>query len=165
MTYDAAIGKIIMFGGYDGVTYLNDTWLFDGVSWTRAIGSRLSPGPRANAQMAYDSVTHKVVLFGGYNGTRYLGDTWIWDGTTFQWTRAYTPHSPPAVTGPMLFPGPNGRVDVYGGFDGQFYQLTMWQWNGSDWTQLDPPMVPYARSSAPVAINTVTGQVVMFGGL
>src|SRR6516164_2160550 len=114
MTYDAAIGKIIMFGGYDGVTYLNDTWLFDGVSWTRAIGSRLSPGPRANAQMAYDSVTHKVVLFGGYNGTRYLGDTWIWDGTTFQWTCAYTPHSPPAVTGPMLFPDPNGRVDVYG---------------------------------------------------
>ena len=106
MTYDAASGKIIMFGGYDGATYLNDTWLFDGVSWTRAPHSRVSPRPRANAQMAYDSVTRKVVLFGGYNGTHYLGDTWIWDGTTLQWIRARPPHSPPAVTGPMLFPDP-----------------------------------------------------------
>ena len=69
------------------------------------------------------------------------------------------------VTGPMLFPDPNGRVDYFGGFDGQFYQLTMWQWNGSDWTQLFPPTVPFARGSAAVATNTATGQVVMFGGL
>jgi len=27
MTYDAAIRKIIMFGGYDGTGYLNDTWI------------------------------------------------------------------------------------------------------------------------------------------
>ena len=65
----------------------------------------------------------------------------------------------------MLFPDPNGRADVFGGYDGHFYQLTMWQWNGSDWTQLSPPTVPYARSSAAVATNTSTGQVVMFGGL
>src|SRR5207253_8281588 len=87
MTYDPASGKIIMFGGYDGTTYLNDTWTFDGVSWTRA-GTRMSPPPRANAQMAYDSVTRKVVLFGGYNGTNYLGDTWLWDGSTLQWRPA-----------------------------------------------------------------------------
>src|SRR5437868_11421335 len=79
MTYDAASGKIVMFGGYDVTGYLKDTWTFDGVSWTHVI-SRLSPPPRANAQMAYDSVTRKVVLFGGYNGTNYLGDTWIRDG-------------------------------------------------------------------------------------
>src|SRR6266536_105759 len=53
----------------------------------------------------------------------------------------------------------------FGGFDGHFYQLTMWQWNGTDWTQLFPPTVPFARSSAAVATNTSTGQVVMFGGL
>jgi len=65
----------------------------------------------------------------------------------------------------MLFPDPNGHVDYFGGFAPPFYQLTMWQWNGSDWTQLFPPTVPFARSSAAVATNPVTGQVVMFGGL
>jgi hypothetical protein len=65
----------------------------------------------------------------------------------------------------MLFPDPNGRVDLFGGFAGRFYQLTMWQWNGSDWTRLVPAMVPYARSSAAVATNSSTRQVVLFGGL
>ena len=164
MTYDPVSGKTIVFGGFDGMGYLSDTWSFDGTSWTQ-IASQSVPPARAAAQMTYDSVAQKVVLFGGYNGTDYLGDTWLWDGSTLQWTQATPAHHPPAVTGPMLFPDPNGRADLFGGFDGHFYQLTMWQWNGSDWTQLSPPTVPFARASAAVATNTSTGQVVMFGGL
>jgi hypothetical protein len=166
MTYDPVSEKVIMFGGYDANTntYLNDTWEFDGATWTQVMTN--SPPPaRTAAQMAYDSVSQKVVLYGGYNGTNYLGDTWLWDGATSQWTQATPAHQPPAVTGPMLFPDPNGHVDYFGGFAPPFYQLTMWQWNGSDWTQLFPTDVPFARSSAAVATNTVTGQVVMFGGL
>jgi Galactose oxidase, central domain len=164
MTYDPASGKIIMFGGFDGTGYLNDTWTFDGVTWAQVAVSH-SPPVRAAAQMAYDSVTRKVVLFGGYNGTNYLGDTWLWDGTTSRWTRVRTAHRPARVTGPMLFPDPNGRVDLFGGFDGHFYQLTMWQWTGSDWTQLFPGTVPFARSAAAVATNPTIDQVVLFGGL
>src|SRR5438552_13576370 len=164
MTYDPISAKIIAFGGFDGTGYLNDTWSFDGTSWAQIV-TPSAPPARAAAQMTYDSVTHKVVLFGGYNGTNYLGDTWLWDGTRSRWTPVRTVHRPRAVTGPMLFPDPNGRVDLFGGFDGHFYQLTMWQWNGSDWTQLFPAMVPYARSSAAVATNYFTHQVVLFGGL
>jgi len=164
MTYDPVSEKVVMFGGFDGAGYLNDTWTFDGTTWTQ-IATQSPPPERAAAQMTYDSVTQKVVLFGGFNGTDYLGDTWLWDGSTLQWTQATPNHTPPAVTGPMLFPDPNGKADLFGGFDGQFYQLTMWQWNGSDWTQLFPPTVPFARAAAAVATNTVTGQVVMFGGL
>src|SRR5206468_8793434 len=164
MTYDPASDKIIMFGGFDGTTYLNDTWTFDGVTWTE-VATNTRPPARAAAQMAYDSVTRKVVLFGGYDGTNYLGDTWLWDGTTSQWTQAAPTHHPRPVTGPMLFPDPNGRVDLFGGFDGHFYQLTMWQWNRSDWRRLSPATVPYARSSAAVATNPTIDQVVLCGGL
>ena len=163
MTYDPASGKVIMFGGDNGTTYLNDTWSFDGTTWTQ-IATQSAPPARTAAQMTYDSVTQKVVLFGGFNGT-YLSDTWLWDGSTLQWTQATPQHHPSAVTGPMLFPDPNGRADVFGGFDGHFYQLTMWQWAGSDWTQLFPSTVPFARADAAVGTNTLTGQVVMFGGL
>jgi hypothetical protein len=164
MTYDPVSGKIIAFGGFDGTGYLNDTWSFNGTTWTQ-IATQSAPPARAAAQMTYDSATQKVVLFGGFDGSNYLGDTWLWDGSTLQWTQATPAHQPTAVTGPMLFPDPNGRADLFGGFDGHFYQLTMWQWNGSDWTQLFPPTVPFARASAAVATNTSTGQVVMFGGL
>src|SRR5437773_273209 len=164
ITYDPASDKIIMFGGFDGTTYLNDTWTFDGVTWTE-VATNTRPPARAAAQMAYDSVTRKVVLFGGYDGTNYLGDTWLWDGTTSQWTQAAPTHHPRPVTGPMLFPDPNGTVDLFGGFDGHFYQLTMWQWTGFDWRRLSPATVPYARSSAAVATNPTSDQVVLFGGL
>src|SRR5207253_6442800 len=75
MTYDPASGKVIMFGGFDGTTYLNDTWTFDGITWAR-VATLPSPPARTNAQIAYDAVTQKVVLFGGFNGRNYLGDTW-----------------------------------------------------------------------------------------
>src|SRR5437762_11434056 len=87
MTYDPASGKIVMFGGYDGTGYLNDTWTFDGTTWSQ-VATPISPPRRAAAQIAYDASTQKVVLFGGYDGTRYLGDTWIWNGKTLRWSRA-----------------------------------------------------------------------------
>ena len=76
MTYDPVSGKVIMFGGDDGTTYLNDTWTFDGITWAQ-VATLPSPPARTNAQIAYDAVTQKVVLFGGFNGRNYLGDTWL----------------------------------------------------------------------------------------
>ena len=105
MTYDPVSGKIIAFGGFDGTGYLNDTWSFDGTSWTQ-IATQSAPPARAAAQMTYDSVAQKIVLFGGFDGTNYLGDTWLWDGSTLQWTQATPNHQPSgcyrsdAVSGP-----------------------------------------------------------------
>ena len=164
MTYDPVSEKIIMFGGWDGRRYLNDTWAFDGTTWTH-LHTRGLPPARAAAQIAYDKISQKVVLFGGYNGRSYLGDTWIFDGTTSRWVRARAAHSPTPVTSPMLFTDPNGHVDVYGGFNGQFYQYQMWQWTGTDWNQLNLPALPFARSSAAVGVNAATGKAVLFGGL
>jgi Galactose oxidase, central domain len=163
MTYDPISRKIIMFGGWDGRRHLNDTWTFDGSTWTH-LHTR-GPLARAAAQMAYDKITQKVVLFGGFNGRNYLGDTWIFDGATSRWTQAKPAHSPTPVTGPMLFTDPNGHVDVYGGFDGQFYQYSMWQWTGTGWNQLNLLALPFARSSAAVGVNQSTGRAVLFGGL
>ncbi len=80
MTYDAATGTLVLFGGRGRTTTRN-----------RAPGSgtaqpgpsrppRPAPLPRAAASMAYDAATGNVVLFGGINGAKKFGDTWIWDG-------------------------------------------------------------------------------------
>ena len=60
MAYDPVSGKIIAFGGDDGIAYLNDTWTFDGINWTE-VAAQPAPPPRTNAQMTSDSVSRKVV--------------------------------------------------------------------------------------------------------
>ncbi len=164
MTYDVASRKVLLFGGFGGRGYLNDTWTYDGVTWTK-IETALAPSARTNAQMAYDRHSHKVILFGGYDGHKHLGDTWIWDGATSTWTQATPVHSPTAVTGPMVFTDLDGRVDEFGGYDGNLYQGTMWRWNGSDWRQLRPNTLPFARSSSAVGVNYVAKETVLYGGL
>lgn len=79
-------GQWLVFGGValgrEGLVGLNDTWTFDGRSWsqrTRAV----APSPRSAAAGAYDPVHHRVVVFGGIaggHGTTMLNDTWVWDG-------------------------------------------------------------------------------------
>jgi Galactose oxidase, central domain len=168
MAFDPVSGKLILFGGFDGNKFLSDTWTFDGQSWTKVAVAQ-PPHGRTVAGMAYDAVSKKVVLFGGWMGTAVLGDTWLWDGATMTWTRAHPLHSPLAAAGVLLFRDPNGAVDEFGGWDPhhnpKLYYGDMWQWNGSDWVQLHPPTVPYARAYATVGVNEITNQVVMFGGL
>lgn len=163
MTYDEVSGKVLVFGGFDGHNYLNDTWTFDGSNWTK-VDTATSPPARTSCQMAYDRKTRQVVLFGGYNG-QYLGDTWLWNGRNLTWTQATPTRSPEAVTGPMVFNDFDGRVVVFGGFDGRFYQDTMWKWHGTDWKQLRLSMVPYARSISAVGVNFPAKETVLFGGL
>jgi hypothetical protein len=35
MIYDEARGIVVLFGGFADGTYLNDTWEYDGLTWTQ----------------------------------------------------------------------------------------------------------------------------------
>ena len=153
MAYDPVSKKVVLFGGYDGTTHLNETWTFDGTTWNR-LKLTAAPSGRAGASMAFDRATRKLVLFGGFDGTHYLGDTWLWDGSASTWTQAHPKSSPTSVTGPMLFTDPkNGNADAFGGFDGRLYQSSTWRWTGSTWKQLHPANIPGARSIAVAALT------------
>jgi hypothetical protein len=166
MAYDPVSGFVVTFGGYDDTfTYLNQTWIWDGVEWAQPI-VQTPPPARAAAGMAFDRVTHQLVLFGGFNGSSYLGDTWTWDGSNNSWTHRSTATKPPAVTGPMLFPDPRtGHVDMVGGFDGMFFHSDTWTWTGTDWRKLQPATSPTARGSAIAELDKANGTVVMFSGI
>jgi cysteine-rich repeat protein len=66
MAYDATRDRVVLFGGYDG-TYRNDTWEWDGSTWT-LLSSQTSPPPRTGHAMAYDATRGRIVLFGGDDG-------------------------------------------------------------------------------------------------
>ncbi len=78
-------GRWLVYGGGTGVGGFNDTWTFDGRSWSRRIVP-VAPPPRAAAAAAYDPALRRVVVFGGIAGgygAAMLNDTWTWDGTAW----------------------------------------------------------------------------------
>jgi N-acetylneuraminic acid mutarotase len=100
--------EVVLFGGFRGFTKfenpyttkavpLNDTWTFDGTSWTQLSVSN-SPPARAGALMA--TLGNEIVLFGGfvafggYAAGNFLNDTWAFDGTS--WTQVSISNPPPA---------------------------------------------------------------------
>ncbi len=170
MEYDGASGKIVLFGGYTVglgglVTYLNDTWTFDGTTWTQET-PRVAPPPRASAAIAYDAVTQKILLFGGWDGLQRLGDTWVWDGSTSKWTEKRGKSRPGAKSGAMGFRDPTtGHAMIFGGFNGFLYDLDTYMWTGKGWQLVKSTNTPYARSEGIAALDEARNKVVQFGGL
>ena len=75
LAYDAALEKVILFGGASNALPLDETWAWDGHDWSRLV---LTPPPaRANASLVVDPTIGGLVLFGGQGAHYYLGDMWL----------------------------------------------------------------------------------------
>ena len=168
MAYDGAAGNIVLFGGDDSTgTDLNDTWTWDGTTWTQQFPP-LSPPARDQMGFVYDPATGRVVLFGGGNSsaTVFLGDTWTWDGIAKTWTVQNPAASPSARRAPMAYDTSTQTVVLFGGSTGggavEFTDT--WNWNGTNWTQQFPASAPSARTNANMTYDAAIGAIVLFGG-
>jgi hypothetical protein len=158
MAYDAAHNKVVMFGGGGDVSYLSDTWSWDGINWKPEMPTTIPPARSLHA-MAHDAGHNKVVMFGGSNGA-YLNDTWTWDGSN--WKRETPATSPPVREGSAL--AHDGRnVVLFGGESTTTYDDT-WTWDGVNWKSETPSTVPPFRSRHAVAYDATRNNVMMFGG-
>ena len=85
MTFDPALGELVLFGGMDegagflDFTQYNDTWLWDGSTWVQdnvdtgcTDSCTSSPNARDTFAMADDLASNQIVLYGGNN----QNDTW-----------------------------------------------------------------------------------------
>lgn len=104
--YDPALGGVVVFGGWDGSAYLNDTWLFYHGAWSTLTGS-LRPAPRVSAGLAYDGGDGYLVLAGGGTSTGPAADTWALTGSN--WSELV------AAGGSLGFGGAQGLTDAPGG--------------------------------------------------
>ncbi len=163
MAFDPATGQLILFGGNNGYSsYFNDTWSWDGTSWTNFTPASGSPAVRGYASMAFDPLTGQLILFGGYNGG-YLNDTWAWDGSS--WIPLNPAASPSVRQGSsMAFDPATGQFILFGGTDNDSYLNDTWAWDGSTWTTLSPATSPSARRARSLAFNPAIGQLILFGG-
>ncbi len=184
MAYDAARGKLVLFGGLDCPVWgvwgspchaLGDTWEFDGTAWTRPA---LATGPSARSAhaMTYDPIQHRVLLHGGRDGAgNLLGDLWGFSGTA--WTRIDA--GAPSTVAPsnrsyhaMAVDPADGSVFVYGGavagFDCPSEDFALWRYD-SAWERAESSPFYYAYDKligkgASLIYDGSQASLVLYGG-
>ena len=152
MAYDEERGVTVLFGGItvqEGLLqYFDDTWEWDGASWTQRIA--IGPSPRRYHAMVYDASASRVLLYGGIGGnvsTGMLGDTWEWDGAT--WILRASDGPSPRYVHTMAYDRTRRVTTLFGGMTptcesnvakGCLNDET-WEWDGIGWTRRDvePP--------------------------
>lgn len=165
MTTDLANATTLLFGGYDG-TYRNDTWMYDGSTWSNVAGT--APVARGSHGMAFDSVRGAHVMFGGINGvavSSYRSDTWEYQNGV--WTQRVVATHPTARFGhAMAFDPLRGRTVLFGGRTnaGTIFLDDVWEWDGNAWVGQIPTPRPSRRMGAAMAFDPVSGRVLLFGG-
>jgi len=111
-------GRVLVFGGHDGVFDLSDAWSFDGVDWTPLPGFQFPP-PRSNSALAADLTRGMVVQFGGltFSGSAIpTNETWLHDGS--DWRRDARPTAiTPRRAFALSYDWPRDRAVLFGGFD------------------------------------------------
>lgn len=80
MIYDTASGNVVLFGGVRTVSSqvqfaANDTWLFNGQSWSNSTFGP-SPGGRDEAAMVFDPQLNVTLITGGIWGNGTAGGGW-----------------------------------------------------------------------------------------
>ncbi|MDQ6739827.1 MAG: fibronectin type III domain-containing protein, partial [Actinomycetota bacterium] len=162
IAYNAANSTVVMFGGLAGTTYMVDTWIWNGTTWTK--GPTAGPAKRFDASAGYNAANSTTVLFGGYNGSAYLQDTWTWNGTV--WTSLNPATKPGLRAGASAaYHAPTSKVVLFGGYNGTTYLPETWTWNGTTWAQVTTNASPPGRRNGAMAYDATTSTLVLNGGL
>jgi PKD repeat protein len=169
MAFDTADNYLVLFGGNGGsLTYLNDTWAWNGSAWSR-LNSTVSPGPREDVALTYDAADGYVVLFGGEAPSGLLtNDTWTFNAG--QWTNltsSIRAAPPPREAGGFTYDGADQYVLLFSGKHGSNgLQRDTWTYKAGVWTNLTSTLsvAPGPRESMSLSYDFVDGYVLLFGG-
>jgi hypothetical protein len=176
MAYDATLKKTVLFGGFNEVNYLDETWLWDGTTWTQV--KKNLPPSRSHTAMWFDPVMKKTVIYGGIgqrstnDRIERFSDMWSFDGTGWSEMKSVTV-TPGQRYGAQVAVNPQSNtVWLFGGLkfviDGakqsQVYANDLWMWDGSKWTQVNASAAPPERENGGLAFDPLSNDLALFGG-
>ncbi|HSF80086.1 MAG TPA: kelch repeat-containing protein [Anaerolineales bacterium] len=164
MVYDNARNKVVLFGGLSVTGYVNDTWEYDGSTWSQ-VNTGSTPQARDAHALVYDSARGKTVLFGGsHPANNYLNDTWEYNGSN--WQQVFPSQSPPGRNHhAAAYDSRRGVLVMFGGIvQGGTFVNDTWEFDGTNWQQVFPADRPSARSNHSMSYDASRGVVVLFGG-
>ena len=144
MTYDAARGVAVLFGGYDNrvADPAAQVWEWDGAAgtWTNRTPVSLPaswPPARDAASLVYDANRQRSVLFGGFNNAPggFFADVWEWDGRTGTWLGRLAGPAGTALPAARLnhaavYDPLRGTMLVFGGAHDGVTLGDIWEWDG-----------------------------------
>jgi hypothetical protein len=152
MAYDAARGRVVLFGGGNGlVNALADVWEWDGATWTaipQPQPANQRPTGRFGHAMVYDAARKRIVVFGGlapYDPANLVptDQTWEWSGTT--WARFDAAPPPARVSMAMIYDPVAQRILATGGVERRkhphggtdlYTSTAIWAREGKTWREL-----------------------------
>jgi hypothetical protein len=149
MVYDPVSAEVVISSGFEGQ---NDTWGWNGSSWTRKSPSHLPPSSLNHfVQMAYDErLQRTVMLMDNYPGAP---QTWAWDGQ--DWTQLSPAQNPTSrAAGGIVYDGVRQQILLFGGDVGITGLTDTWV--------LAPPTAILTLASASVAKNAAGNYIVTF---
>ena len=144
MAHDAARGVTVLFGGYDD-GYPQDTWEWDGETWTERTPDGPLPIARYSHAMAYDTARGVTVLFGGYRGGEYLQDNWEWHHPlmgrpahrwTVSWPHAFASDDAVSTSAEVVWVG-SGLGHETDGICAPIHGAELKAWTGLGWQVID----------------------------
>jgi hypothetical protein len=165
MVYDAARGKVVLFGGQDRNNVLHgDTWEWDGQTWAMVSEEAAStPPPRAHYALTYDSARQKVLLVGGFDSHSDLADLWEWDGLAWHELEPGGSSPSPRAGARLAFDSEQGRSVLFGGSRRNSMYGDTWISDGTAWAEVSS-QGPSGRGYHAMAYDPMRRQVILFGG-
>ncbi|MCI4324484.1 MAG: hypothetical protein L3K00_01165 [Thermoplasmata archaeon] len=178
MTYDAADGYLLLFGGtntsyYSGVGYVGDTWSYSAGVWTNMTPTTPTatntPSQRASTEMTYDSEDGYVLLFSGLqwnsiSGYSSYADTWSFSAGVWTNLTSSMSASPPGVaSGALVDDTYDGYPILWGGLTagGAHITSSTWEFTGTGWVKLSPAAAAAAQSGFSMAFDPSDNEVVL----
>ncbi|MFZ0891050.1 MAG: PKD domain-containing protein [Thermoplasmata archaeon] len=112
LAYDAALGKVVLFGGLNATGGYSDyTWTYHAMSWTNVTATAgTPPSPRVLPAFSADSTNGQLVLFGGRSTAfTWLQDTWTFGNGTWVNVTSTLAFAMPLILNPVLTDDPAGH--------------------------------------------------------
>jgi len=174
--YDPEGARMIVFGGYDGVSppanRIGDTWelsLSGSPHWTQ-LDTGPGPSARSSASATYDPIHHAMVVFGGTDPS-FRNDTWRLnlDGTP-QWSLESVSNPIPGIReeNGLVHDSQRDRLVVFGGYNQNIQNYgDLWAQGGSpaSWSTLGPDgIAPSARWGMKTIYDPTRDGMWLYGG-
>ncbi len=169
--YDPLRENMVVFGGFDGTQYLNDTWKLSMAgtpTWSMLTPGGSTPSPRASPSAIYDPVRDRMLVFGG----NFYQDVWalsLADPPT--WTEVVTTGTQPSARfGQSCIYDPlRDRMVMFGGTSSGSVDLNdLWELSLAGtptWTQIFAAgTAPSPRYDHNAIYDPALDRMVVFGG-
>lgn len=170
MVHETLTGRVILFGGLDGVQRFGDMWQWNGSNWTQISNSGAVPSAPAGHRAVYDSNRARIVMYRNPFQPGSSLDTFEWFRTgdaTGQWVQFPT-GAPGAGPGQRMFQAMAydavRRVTVLHGGQGSQILGDTWTWDGQSWRLVASGGAPSLRDHVMVQ-DGATGELVIVGGV